>query len=86
MRTPGPAPLFPPEAPLSPAMLHSRFAQVKPIPRSAIKIEFSDEKTTAFAGLALVERLAGRARLWSARESRLPERGGFDWMTIIEKA
>ena len=59
---------------------------VNPFSDGSSRIEFSDEKTTAFAGLALVERLAGRARLWSARESRLPERGGFDWMTIIEKA
>jgi len=50
----------------------------------SIKIEFSDEKTTAFAGLALAERLAGRARLWSTLENRLPERGGYDWITIIK--
>jgi hypothetical protein len=50
----------------------------------SIQINFSDEKTTAFAGLALVERLAGRARLWSTLESRLPERDGFDWITIVK--
>ena len=50
----------------------------------SIKIEFSDENTTAFAGLALAERLAGRARLWSTLENRLPERGGYDWITIIK--
>ncbi len=50
----------------------------------SIKIEFSDEKTTSFAGLALAERLAARARLWSTLENRLPERGGYDWITIIK--
>jgi len=50
----------------------------------SIKIKFSDEKTTAFAGLALTERLAARLRLWTTLKSRLPERAGFDWLTIVK--
>jgi hypothetical protein len=50
----------------------------------SIKINFSDEKTSAFAGLALTERLASRARLWTTLEKRLPEREGYDWLTIIK--
>jgi len=50
----------------------------------SIKIDFSGEQTTAFAGLALTERLAARARLWTTLQDRLPEREGFDWLTIIK--
>ncbi len=50
----------------------------------SIKVNFSPEKTTAFAGLALAERLAGRARLWTTLENRLPDREGFDWLTVIK--
>ncbi len=50
----------------------------------SIKVEFSDEKTTSFAGLSLAERLASRLRFWTTLEKRLPERGGFDWLTIIK--
>jgi len=50
----------------------------------SIKIDFSDENATAFAGLALVERVAARVRLWTTLEKRLPERAGFDWLTIVK--
>jgi hypothetical protein len=50
----------------------------------SIKIEFSGEKATAFAGLALVERVAARTRFWTTLEKRLPERAGFDWLTIVK--
>ena len=50
----------------------------------SIKIKFSSEKTTAFAGLALSERVAARLRLWSSLSSRLPQREGYDWLTIIK--
>lgn len=50
----------------------------------SIKVKFSDEKTTAFAGLALTERLAARTRLWTTLRKQLPEREGFDWLTIVK--
>lgn len=50
----------------------------------SIKIKFSEEKATSFSGLALSERAAGRARLWSSLEKHLPRRAGFDWLTIIK--
>lgn len=51
----------------------------------SIKINFSDEKATAFAGLSLSERLAARLSLWTTLGNRLPERkGAYDWLTIIK--
>ena len=51
----------------------------------AIKINFEDAKATAFGGLALAERLAGRLGLWSHLEKKLPKRRGhYDWLTIIK--
>ena len=51
----------------------------------AIKINFEDAKATAFGGLALAERLAGRLGLWSHLEKNLPKRRGhYDWLTIIK--
>ncbi len=50
----------------------------------SIKINFSSEKATAFAGLTLTERVAARTRLWRTLEKYLPQRNGFDWLTIIK--
>jgi len=50
-----------------------------------IKIEFSEENTTAFGGLCLVERLASRLGLWNSLGEGLPERRGrYDWTSILK--
>ncbi len=50
-----------------------------------IKLEFADEKTTAFGGLALCERLASRLGLWKPLTGELPKRDGhYDWSTIVK--
>ena len=51
----------------------------------SIKIEFSDEQATSFAGLALVERVASRLGLWPLLEKQLPKRAGaYQWATIVK--
>lgn len=50
----------------------------------SIKIEFRDENVTSFGGLALAERLAARLGLWSKAAAVLPEREGYDWLTIVK--
>lgn len=49
------------------------------------KLDFADEKTTAFGGLVLCERLASRLGLWNTLGGELPRRrGSFQWPTIIK--
>lgn len=51
----------------------------------SLHMEFDEEApVTAFAGLALTERLARRAGLWSALDRALPTRRGYDWTTIVK--
>ena len=52
----------------------------------SIKVEFSDEPVTAWGGLALAERLAGRLGLWNVAAKALPERPGcrHDWLSTIK--
>jgi hypothetical protein len=52
----------------------------------SFKIDFSDEKVTAFGGLVLAERLASRLGLWSATERHLPRRVGchYDFASAIK--
>lgn len=50
-----------------------------------IKIEFSNEPVTSFAGLILAERLASGLRLWNSVQGELPARqGDYDWPTILK--
>ena len=56
-----------------------------PKPAHTIKLEFADEKITAFGGLALCERLASRLGLWRSVGGELPRRRGqYDWLTIVK--
>ena len=51
----------------------------------AIKVNFQDDKVTAYGGLVLAERLATRLGLWSNLEKNMPKRRGYyDWLTIIK--
>lgn len=51
----------------------------------SIHIEFEEKApVTAFAGLALTEKLARRAGMWSALDRALPTRRGYDWTTIVK--
>jgi hypothetical protein len=46
------------------------------------KLDFAVEKTTAFGGLVLCERLASRLGLWKILSGELPRRrGNFQWST-----
>lgn len=50
------------------------------------KLNFSEEKTTAFGGLFLEERMASKLSLWRVLEERLPKRKhcSYDWLTVIK--
>ena len=50
----------------------------------SIQIEFAQENTTSFGGFALAERLDSRLGLSSALAKLLPERRGYDYLTIIK--
>lgn len=58
---------------------------LQPKPAHTIKLEFADEKATAFGGLVLCERLASRLGLWKTVAGELPKRDGhYDWPTIVK--
>jgi len=51
----------------------------------SLRIEFDPgAPVTAFAGLALTDKLARRAGLWSALKRALPTRCGYDWTTVVK--
>ena len=51
----------------------------------SIRLEFAPESpTTAFGGMALTEKLARRAGLWSRLDRLMPTRRGYDWTTIVK--
>ena len=58
---------------------------LQPKPAHTIKLDFAEEKTTAFGGLVLAERLASRLGLWKTLGGELPQREGqYDWPTILK--
>lgn len=51
----------------------------------SIQIKFDESaQVTAFAGLALTEKLARRAGLWGMLDRAMPTRRGYDWTTVVK--
>jgi hypothetical protein len=70
---------------VTPSKRAKRKAKNKQASSKSIRLAFDrSSPTTAFGGMALTEKLARRAGMWSALERALPSRRGYDWTTVVK--